>query len=134
MTTVNFNCLVIRRSTNTNSFGLRGILVITENSRRVFSFAANDDAAYTVGVFARIPFHLYSNNTEACPAHELAREETRKSIPADEVPEFLGLFNDTLAETWTAYRKAKAIEGVTRIKLTDPTLTPHRLPRIWPTA
>jgi hypothetical protein len=64
----------------------------------------------------------------------LGREETRASIPAAKVPEFLGLFNDTLAETWTAYRKAKAIEGVTRIKLTDPTLTPHRLPRIWPTA
>jgi hypothetical protein len=113
MSTVHFNCLVIRRSTNANSFGLRGIWVITENSRRVFSFAANDAAAYTVGAFVRIPFRLYSNGTEAYPAHELAREETRKSIPADKVPEFLGLFNDTLADTWTAYRKAKAIEAVT---------------------
>ncbi len=111
--TVHFNCLVIRRSTNTNSFGLRGIWVITEHSRRVFSFAASDAAAYTVGAFVRIPFRLYSNGTEAYPAHELAREETRKSIPAAKVPEFLGLFNDTLADTWTAYRKAKAIEAVT---------------------
>jgi hypothetical protein len=111
----NFNCLVIRRSENTNSFGLRGVWVITENSRRVFSFAANDldAAAYQIGQFVRIPFRLYSNGTEAYPAHELAREETRKSIPADKVPEFLGLFNDTLADTWTTYRKSKAIEAVT---------------------
>ncbi len=115
MTTVHFNCLVIRRSTNTNSFGLRGFWVITENSRRVFSFAANDldAAAYTVGAFVRIPFRLFSNGEPAYPAHELAREQTRTSIPADKVPEFLGLFNDTLADTWTAYRKSKAIEAVT---------------------
>ena len=113
MTTVNFNCLIIRRSENTNSFGLRGIWVLTENSRRVFSFAANDAADYQIGQFVKVPFRLYSNNTEAYPAHELAREETRKSIPAAKVPEFLGLFNDTLADQWTAYRKSKAIEGVT---------------------
>ena len=116
MTTVNVNCLIIRRSTNTNSFGLRGIWVLTEHSRRVFSFAANDldAAAYTVGAFVRIPFYvdkgLIGGNL---PAHELAREETAKAIPADNVPEFLGLFNDTLADQWTAYRKAKAIEAVT---------------------
>jgi hypothetical protein len=116
MTTVNINCLVIRRSENTNSFGLRGIWVISENSRRVFSFAANDldAAAYTVGAFVRIPFY-YDNGLIGgnLPAHELAREETRASIKAADVPEFLGLFNDTLADQWTAYRKAKAIEAVT---------------------
>ena len=113
MQTAYFNCLIIRRSTNTNSFGLRGIWVITENSRRVFSFAANDldAAAYTVGSFVRIPFRLYSNGEAAYPAHELAREETRASIKAADVPEFLGLFNDTLADQWTAYRKS--IEAVT---------------------
>ena len=113
MTTAHFNCLIIRRSTNTNSFGLRGIWVITENSRRVFSFAANDldAAAYTVGAFVRIPFRLYSNGEAAYPTHELAREETAKAIPANKVPAFLGLFNDTLADTWTAYRKS--IEAVT---------------------
>ncbi len=115
MSIVHFNCLVIRRSTNTNSFGLRGIWVITEHSRRVFSFAANDidAAAYQIGQFARIPFRLFSNGEPAYPAHELAREETAKAIPAKDVPEFLGLFNDTLADQWTTYRKAKAIEAVT---------------------
>jgi hypothetical protein len=115
MQTAHFNCLIIRRSTNTNSFGLRGIWVITEHSRRVFSFAANDidAAAYTVGAFVRIPFRIAGPTALALPAHELAREETAKTIPADKVPEFLGLFNDTLADQWTTYRKAKAIEGVT---------------------
>lgn len=104
----NVNCLVIRRSTNTNSFGLRGIWVICENSRRVFSFAANDhDArAYQIGEFVPVPF--IGGHGADRPAHELARFEGEVTKVTD-VPEFLTLFNDTLADKWNTYRQAKAI-------------------------
>ena len=108
----NINCLVIRRSINTNSFGLRGIWVICENSRRVFSFAANDlDArAYQVGEFVPVPFT--GQNGAERPAHELAQYEGEVT-KATNVPKFLALFNDTLADKWIEYRKAKAITAVT---------------------
>ncbi len=108
----NVNCLVIRRSTNTNSFGLRGFWVICEHSRRVFSFAANDlDAkAYIVGEFVPVPFT--GGNGAERPAHELCQSKG-KVLKATSVPEFLSLFNDTLADKWTAYRRAKAIEAAT---------------------
>ena len=111
----NVNCLVIRRSTNTNYFGLGGIWVICENSRRVFSFAANDlDArAYQVGEFVPVPFiggfaplkGQPLGTLDSRPNHELARLEGEVT----DVPKFLALFNDTLADKWNTYRQAKAI-------------------------
>lgn len=115
MSIVHFNCLIIRRSTNTNSFGLRGIWVITEHSRLVFEFAANDlDAkAYQVGEFVRVPFRLPAKESAelAHPAHELARQIGTSPVPIKDVPGFLGLFNDTLADQWIAYRNSKAIKA-----------------------
>lgn len=108
----NVNCLIIRRSANTNSFGLRGIWVICEHSRRVFSFAANDlDArAYQVGEFVRVPFITPTGDVSGLrPAHELCRLEGEVT----DVPKFLALFNDTLADKWNTYRQAKAIVAQT---------------------
>lgn len=115
MQIAHFNCLIIRRSTNTNSFGLRGFWVLTEHSRLVFEFAANDlDAAdYQVGEFVRVPFRVSNGARLAVPAHELARHIGDKPVPIHDVPGFLGLFNDTLADKWIEYRKAKAITELT---------------------
>lgn len=111
MQIAHFNCLIIRRSTNTNSFGLRGFWCITEHSRRVFEFAANDldGAAYQVGEFVRIPFAVSEGARVSNPAHELARQIGDTPVPAADVPEFLKLFNDTLPDQWTAYRATKAL-------------------------
>lgn len=117
MSIVHISCLIIRRSENTNSFGLRGFWVITEHSRFVFQFAANhlDAERYTVGEFVLVPFNLPAKDSAeiARPAHELARQVGNCAIPAKDVPKFLAQFNVTLADAWNTHRQAKAIVAQT---------------------
>ena len=112
MSTVNIEALVIRRSTNTNSFGLRGIWIITTHARRVFEFACSDlDAQhYQIGEIVTVPFRLNADNLPDRPAHELVY--VKGEVPAVDVPDFLALFNDTLADKWIAHKAANAIEGI----------------------
>jgi hypothetical protein len=111
MTTVNIEALVIRRSENTNSFGLRGIWIITTNARRVFEFACSalDAQRYQIGDIVQVPFRLNADKLPHAPAHELVQH--KGNVPAVDVLEFLGLFNDTLADKWNAHKAANAIEA-----------------------
>lgn len=91
--------LCIRKSTNTNSFGLRGVWVIArepndQKQHLVWSFGVNhlDEPRFKVGEFVDVQMF------DGRPAHEL--NCLQAEVPVRDVEEFLGLFSGTLYEAW----------------------------------
>lgn len=86
---------IIRRSTNTNSFGLRGFWFIEDHPAqdfsgcRVFEFASSTD--FERGQDVTIPFIAGINGRPWVPAFELPK--LRYMIPAEDRAKFIGLFN-----------------------------------------
>lgn len=72
-------CTIIRRSENTNAFGLRGYWaieskpVLDSQDCRVFSFATSE--SFDRGQEARLAFIVDSNGQPARPAYELTHQQ-----------------------------------------------------------
>lgn len=96
--TIQHTVVIFRKSTNTNSFGLRGYWAIEKNPGRfegehkarlrVWEFASNKDLKRGEQWMA---FFLNSIDEPSSPVHELVT--CKGSLPPEKLEEFLAQFN-----------------------------------------
>jgi len=111
MQTTQIDCFVLRRSENTNSFGLRGVWLVEYKPiidpqtqtlvHRVWSFVVNylDEKQFQLGKRLLVPFWLnHEGEPSSVGIGELSQK--KRAIPHSRSAAYIGMFSHELKEAW----------------------------------